>query len=151
MEILNHEYPPNYDLIKAALNPEAHAIFCYGKKIYNPSARELDPSIEHHESIHCKQQGTDIDGWYFKYLTDPAFRLSQELEAYGEQYKYTKRSLEALNDAMEGGKKLVIGKTDLLSYALDSMAYALSGVSYGGLISFAEARSKIRNYAKNSA
>ena len=147
MKILN-TFPPNYDLIQIALDPEPHAIFCYGDTIYNPSGREITPDVEFHEEIHMRQQGNDINGWYTQYLQDPQFRLEQELEAYGEQYKYAKERIDAMDElATEQGKKLQVGKNKLLTWGLESMALALAGVSYGNLISFGEAKSKIRNYA----
>lgn len=142
--------PPNYELIRIALNPSKHAIFCYGDTIYNPSNRTITPDIEHHEYIHSKQQGDNPDLWYARYLQDPQFRLEQEIEAYGEQYVLAKENIEkADEEARKETKVLAAGKTQLLRWALESMARALSGADYGNLISYGEAQSKIRNYAKN--
>lgn len=148
MEIKN-EYPPNYELIKLALNPPPHTVFCYGETIYNPSGREIPPDLEHHEAVHSRQQAGYPDAWWAKYLTDADFRLSQELEAYGEQYLFAKELIEAqAEEAAKQGKVLSAGKTRLLKWALEGMASALSSETYGTLITYGEAESKIRNYSK---
>ena len=135
MKILNQN-PPNIDLILAAgLKPSKDTVFCYGDTIYNPSGKKLSPDIEHHESIHARQQkDIGIDEWWRRYLSDKDFRLSQEIEAYGEQYKFAQKYVK---------------DTKLLRWALENMAYALSGEEYGNLISYGEAESKIRNYGKS--
>lgn len=128
LEIRN-EWPPNIDLIRLALPVPEHATFCYGKYLYNPSGKKVPEEIIYHESIHERQQGNDIDGWWARYLTDKDFRFNQELEAYREQYQLLKKA------GMRG---------KILEYALDSMAEALSGEAYGSLLSFGSARCKIR-------
>ncbi len=132
MKIVN-DYPPNYRQIVDALGDQPEALFCYGDTIYNPRGGDVPPDIEKHEEVHMKQQGSNPDLWYHRYLSSPEFRLEQELEAYGTQYAFAKA-------ALKGGK--------LLEWALENMAKALSGGAYGGLLTFAEAKSKIRNYAK---
>jgi hypothetical protein len=129
-------YPPNYELIATALNPNDQAVFCYGDTIFNPGGRQLTEDVVEHERTHSAQQGSDPDGWYHRYLTDPAFRLEQEIEAYGAQYAFAKRFVKS-------------GK--LLRWALESMAKALSGEDYGSLIGYGAAESKIRTYAKRHA
>lgn len=133
MKIVN-DYPPNYRAIVDALGEQPSAFFCYGDTIYNPSGREVPLDIEKHEEVHMKQQGDNPELWWFRYLSEPDFRFEQELEAYGTQYAIAKQ-------AVGGGK--------LLEWALDNMSEAFASESYGSLISFAEARSKIRNFAKS--
>ena len=134
MKILN-QLPPNYELITISdLKPTKDTTYCFGSVIYNPSGKKLTPDIEHHENLHSKQQGDNPDLWWNLYLSDKQFRMNQEIAAYGEQYAFAK----------EHGVK---GK--LLEWALDNMAKALSGEEYGSLISYGEARSKIRNYSKS--
>lgn len=126
-------YPPNWDAIKIILKPIGHEIFCYGNTIYNPSGRSVTPDIERHEEVHSEQQGSNPDAWWNKYLSDKTFRLACEIEAYGEQWLFAK---ENVKDAK------------LLAWVKENMAMALCGPSYGGLISYGEAESKIRNYRK---
>lgn len=127
-------YPPNINDIKQFLNPADHAIYCYGDTIYNPSGRELTADQQHHESIHTKQQGINPDGWWTRYLTEPAFRLSQEIQAYGEQYIFV------LNLDIPAKFK---------RWVLENMAKALASESYGHMLSYGEAVSKIRNYGSS--
>ncbi len=128
-------YPPNWQLIKIALPlcERSEPIFSFGGVIYNPFKRVITKDLEVHEGVHEVQQGINPTGWWNQYLTDSAFRLQEEIEAYGVQLAYFKKNAN-------NGKL-----TEWLWY---KMAEALSGETYGNLISLAEAKSKIRNYAK---
>ncbi len=123
--------PPNIDLIQAVLKPTHDALYCYGDTIYNPGKRIVTKDLVAHEEVHSKQQGDHVDAWYAKYLTDPQFRLEQEIEAYGAQWLYIK---ENVKDAK------------LRDWLLENMADALSSESYGNLCTFGQAKSWIRNY-----
>lgn len=133
MEIVE-TFPPNIELIELALGKQPNSIFTYSGIIYNPSKRTILRDIHIHEEVHQKQQGENADAWYARYLTDKDFRLECEIEAYGEQYKFAK---EHVHD------------TKLLKWALESMAFALSGKEYGSLVTYGQAESKIRNYQKS--
>ena len=80
-----------------------------------------------HEQVHIEQQRRQNDGemgWWRKWLEDPEFRLSQELEAYQEQYQFfvkTESNREKVNQA------------------LWSIAGMLSSKIYGSVISHSEA------------
>lgn len=152
MEISNN-HPPLYEAILLAfpaVEEQKTSIFCHGDTIYNPFQREITPDLEVHEAVHMEQQGNDPAGWWQLYLTDQDFRLEQEIAAYGAQFAFAKKSIEAADEkAHKEGKMLIVGKTKLLDYALDEMAGALSGPTYGNTISFAEARSKIRNTGRS--
>lgn len=145
-----HAFPPNFALIKAALpNANEHVTYCYGDTIYRPDGQELPPDIEFHESIHSEQQGGEPDMWYAKYLTDPHFRLQQEIEAYGKQFAYAKQHIEMMADQAAGeGRRLLAGKNNLIRHALERMATALSGPEYGNLIEYAKAEATIRRYGR---
>lgn len=88
------EKPPIYDNAVATfkINPRT-VLFAYGDTIYNPGDVDLvkaDDILEH-EKVHLLQQKNSRDEaelWWGKYLRDPQFRLSQEVEAYGKQYSY---------------------------------------------------------------
>lgn len=124
-------YPPNYSDIQLVLGHNPTAVYTYSGCVYNPAGGELSPDILEHEAVHVRQQGDNPQAWWNNYLMDPAFRLLMEQEAYGLQYAYAKR---------QG----VRGK--LLQWALENMALALSGDSYGRLCVYGEAVSAIRNY-----
>jgi len=123
--------PPNVEEIALLLGYQPHASYCYGDTIFNPSGKELPADIIFHESVHCRQQGSNPQGWWYNYLTDPEFRLRQEVEAYGEQYLFAKRHIK---------------EAKVLSWAKESMAFALSSEAYGSLLTYGQAESKIRNY-----
>lgn len=133
------EYPPNYQTIISHLPAvkDGEAIFCYGDIIYNPHKKDITPDLEVHEHKHKEQQGGMPDLWYEQYLNSESFRLRQEIEAYGEQYKFISTNLEPPMP------------TKLKDWALENMAKALAGDLYGKMISVNEAKCKIRNYAKN--
>lgn len=135
MKILT-EFPPNYAQIQLVFKEiEKHKpIFCYGDTIYNPFKREITPDLDKHEEVHSKQQGLYPDQWWGQYLNDRDFRLQQEIEAYGTQYAFVKSFVK---------------NTKLLEWLKENMADALSGELYGNLLSYGEAESKIRNYAKS--
>lgn len=132
MKVLD-TYPPNYQNIRITLGDVSSVkpIFCYGKTIHNPFAREVTDDIILHEFIHSKQQGDNPENWWNMYLSNKEFRLDQEAEAYGAQYKFAK----------ERGVR-----GSMLSWLKEKLAFELSGSAYGNLCSFGEAQSRIRNY-----
>lgn len=129
---VSEKYPPNINDIRLFLDVSDDVIFCYGDTIYNPSKKTITEDLMLHEEVHKRQQGGLPDAWWFRYLRDEQFRLEQELEAYGVQYSLVK--------SKTSGK--------LREWILDKMAEALSGKVYGNLLNFAQAKSKIRNYAE---
>lgn len=134
MKILN-KYPPNYSLIQTVFKncEEFKSIFCYGDTVYNPFEIEVTKDLEVHEEVHQKQQGGDPDGWWMQYLTDPQFRLEQEIAAYGTQYALAFK----------------VAPRKISDWVKEKCAQSLSSELYGNLLSYGEAESKIRNYAKN--
>lgn len=136
---IKNERPPNYQEIVNALGDvsKSNPVFCYGDTIYNPFKREITPDVEHHELIHSIQQSqfTSPDMWYMRYLSDPQFRLDQEIEAYGNQYVFGCRYVK--NNKL---RKAFLGE----------LAGELSGEAYGNLLSYGEAESKIRQVFHNS-
>lgn len=135
MKILTKQYPPNWLMIKIALpNIEKYKpIFAYGDTIYNPFERTITKDMEVHESVHTRQQGDTISEWWDKYLLDPSFRLEQEVEAYSVQYVFFKENAN-------NGR--------LSKWLKSKIAEALSGESYGNLISYNAAESRINKLAK---
>jgi len=129
--------PPNIDKIKAKFQLHEGVVFCYGSTLYNPNNGQIDDFILCHEEVHCGQQGDNPEEWWDKYLNDKEFRLSQELEAYSAQYQFAK-------DKQKEG--LIKAKT--IDKILDKLALTLSSKIYGEILTFGQAKSKIRNYAK---
>lgn len=128
------DFPPNFAEIEREFGrmEEVKALFCYGNTIYNPFKREILPDAEIHEQVHSVQQGQYPDVWWYKYISDKEFRLSQEIEAYGTQYHWAK-------DKVHGKMR---------EWVKSSLAKELSGPTYGSLISQSSAESKIKNFHK---
>lgn len=61
-------------------------IFTWGNIIYNPQRIKLTPELRVHERVHCERQGSDIEGWWRRYLADPEFRLVEEIPAHRKEY-----------------------------------------------------------------
>lgn len=116
-----HDYPPNFEELRThfAIEPGAPVAFCYGDTIYNPNGVELREDLIFHESVHSRQQGRDPDGWYRKYMDDPTFRIGQEIEAYGQQLRFIKRTI---------GAKQCLQALDSFVTFLASPVYAVPGV-----------------------
>ncbi len=132
--------PPNYKEIVAAFdlsrNDQGVPVFTYGDTLHNPSGAPIPVHLMKHEEIHSKQQGYSNHGaaaWWKRFIEDPAFRLEQELEAYGTQYLFARKSFSIRN------------ATQLLHV----LATDLSSPAYGSMLSYGEAASKIRNWAKD--
>ena len=69
----------------------SRTFWTYGDTIYNPGGLELPDHIIAHEEVHETQQTTydgGKDAWWREYLANPRFRMEQEAEAYGAQYKF---------------------------------------------------------------
>lgn len=115
-------------------------IFTYDRTIYNPEGVELPFHLVVHELTHVSQQHRkgypDIgipamtpDAWWKQYLDDPHFRLSQEAEAYGQQYKAI---CEKMKDRNARAREL------------HYLAEMLSSAQYGNLIPLFEASHLIK-------
>lgn|SRR3990167_2255986 len=132
MEIkISHSKPPHYaKMLKAfpAATWDKPVAFAYKDTIYT-NVEKVEAHLIVHEATHLKQQELNLDEWIDLYIKDPAFRLKQEIEAYGNQYKWVR------------------ARTPVKVYDnfLDQCADALSSPLYNNIISFAEARSKIRH------
>lgn len=136
MQIKNQQ-PPNYrDILDVFPTvPTLKPCFCYGDTIYNPFEIEILPDLEFHESIHSKQQSDSPEIWWYTYLHNKTFRLEQELEAYGGQYAFILKHIP--NNALRKWK-------------LEHMARSLSSDLYGNIITYGEAESRIKKYAKTN-
>lgn len=124
-------FPPNIKKIRQRFNlPDKDIVFTYGNILYNPTGNYIDhlPLIVHEET-HMIQQGSNPEEWWNKYLNDDSFRLSQEIEAYRNQYKVAKKLIKDRN-------QLAVYRTIL--------AGDLSGPMYGNIISFFEALNEIK-------
>lgn len=134
-QILNRQ-PKNYDALVAAFPsiPSLKPLFCYGDTIFNPFDRHVTEDLIVHETVHSYQQASPSllgpDNWYARYISDPAFRLEQEVEAYRAQYAFLAQSTPDRNR---------------LFRHLRELSLALSSPLYGSLITPSEARELIKN------
>lgn len=142
--IIKHEYPPNWEQIATYLplladlkDPQTQVprvVIAYAPYIYVPGAQVIPPDIFVRGSIHLKQQTVTPLGvvhWWNEYLADPEFRLQEELEAYGAQ-------LAMYNKA----------PNRYFQHMKNVLAQELASEFYGRIISFGEAATKIRKYAR---
>lgn len=114
---------------------EKITLLTYGDAIYVPFDGALTPDLRIHELNHCRQQGfnqADASNWWEKYLNEPEFRYSQELEAYREQYKFLKQHIKDRNKLFK---------------ELHRLAVDLSGPAYGKIVNYMVAIQEIRKAA----
>lgn len=131
--------PPNWEQIieqfPIVASAEHNVVFTFHPYIHIPGGQSLPPDMYVHEGIHLRQQQFYPGGsqaWWDEYCANPKFRLSQELEAYGAQL--------ALYNHMPNR---------YFEFVKDKLAQDLSSEFYGRIISFGEAASKIRRYARS--
>lgn len=129
--------PPCFDNVCAAFNVLPRGVvFSYGNRVYSPDIEILPDHIIEHEKIHLRQQeGTDEGAalWWGKFLRDPEFRISQEIEAYARQYQYF---CSRVNDRNRCAKFLW------------ALAQSMSGPLYNGCITHYDAMSRIKGHKK---
>lgn len=81
--------PPNIEEIRQYLPIDPNAVYTYGDTVYT-NVDTVPEDILEHEKVHQKQQGTNPDWWWKRYLIDPQFRLEEEVEAYAAQLSWVK-------------------------------------------------------------
>lgn len=110
------------------------AIFCWGDTIFNPSGCTITPALLAHEETHSIRQGIEVEAWWDRYLTDPQFRLDEEIPAHIAEFKEFCK-----------GKNLT---RNLRRNYLKVISQRLSSPLYGRLVTFEVARSLIKQGAK---
>ena len=134
MKILN-EKPPVWDAANQLFKLDElnlYTVFTYGDTLYNPSGIAIPADLMVHEQIHMRQQQgneTVAKLWWERYLTDPDWRIQQEIEAYHAQYQYLETTTKDRNKRA--------------SY-LWRLAAMLAGQMYGRTISHREAMQRIK-------
>ncbi len=122
------EWPPNIDAIRAVLPVTESNIFAWAGIIYNPGGGELSDELIVHEQVHFHQQRQGAAKWWNKFLTDPKFRLEQELPAHRAEYREFCRNHRDRN-----------ARTRYLREISKRLAHPM----YGGLITAVEAMKEI--------
>ncbi len=117
-----------FDEIDAAFNVGwKKVISACGDVIYNPNGATVSPSLMAHEKVHGQRQGSDIAGWWRRYIDDPAFRLAEEIPAHQAEYWHIARE----------------GNRPQRRKALKIVASKLAAPLYGRMISLREAKREI--------
>lgn len=140
MQIL-FEKPPIFERALKLFNLSSDKIvfFAYGDKIYSPSGKMPPDDFLEHESVHCEQQEHSEQAakiWWERYFTDKDFRIAQEAEAYGAQFKYLKGRYRDRNAQAR---------------ILHNIAGLLCDPMYATHLSHTEAMQMIKAYADGSA
>ena len=95
---ISTEIPPIYQACheKFGVNWSKGIIITYGDIAY--CKYPLQPHKVVHEEVHVNQQEKmGKDWWWSQYLSDPKFRLKQEVEAYQAEGKWLKRNIKDRN------------------------------------------------------
>lgn len=120
------EIPAIYDQCHKQFGVEwdKGVIFTYGDTIY--CKHPLPADFVEHEMTHVRQQGEiGVNQWWGKYLTEPEFRLSQEVEAYRNQLKYIRKHWK---------------DREAVARKVHTLVMALCGTMYGKVCTYSEAR-----------
>lgn len=130
------EQPPNIADIRKMFTLQKGTCFTYGDTLYNPDNGPVDKAFIKHEETHTRQQtipGMTPEKWWKLYLRSEEFRLSQEVEAYQNQYKEQKKHIKNKNQ---------------LDMYLRALARDLSGPMYGSIVPFMMALETIKSGVK---
>ena len=136
MTKISHEKPPVYERCHELFGVDwvkDRVVFAYGDTIHCAPSTTVPADVEAHEKTHFKQQAAHpggAKGWWDQYLEDPAFRLSQEIEAYRAQYQWLERNMKNRNERFR---------------IFMHMVGDLSGPIYGKLMTQQEAMKAIRS------
>lgn len=123
-------YPPNIEQVRSAFPLQKGVLFCYGDTIYNPDEVPIPLWLIAHETVHCMQQGENPQEWWDRYVKDPVFRYTQELDAHRAEWHAIKR---------------VIKDRRARNKYLNNMAKRLSSPLYGCVVDFRTAKNAIRS------
>lgn len=124
-------YPPNIKEIEKKFDLTGlQPVFAFGNVIFNPHNIQIDQFLLTHEMTHQKQQGNRPMEWWEKYLSDPLFRMEQELEAYRNQYSLFCKKVT------DGNKR---------ARYLHGIAISFSSKMYGNIISYSNAIKYVKN------
>lgn len=128
---LSKEKPSIYERLKQAFNVnfDDGIIIADGNTIH--CKYNIPPEKIVHELVHIKQQekvGRDL--WWDLYISNPSFRLEQEVEAYKKEYEFICDNIKDRNIRFE---------------FLYGLAQALSSSQYGKLCTGDEAMRLIQS------
>lgn len=129
MRVLKENPPLFEEITKSFPISGRDIIFAWGDTIYCPSGGNIPRQLLAHEEVHGKRQGTDVLGWWGKYLVDPEFRFSEELPAHIAELKCYFEFTKDRNSR---------------AVYLSQCATRLASPLYGGLVKFPAAMKLLR-------
>jgi hypothetical protein len=116
-------FPPNFTHIAKVfpfIRGKQGILYAYGDTLYNPSGVPVTPWIAAHEAIHmARQKAQGVTDWWGSYLTNPTFRLDEEVLAHRAEWATFKLTKYSDNQKAR---------------YLTQMAERLSSPLYGGLV-----------------
>lgn len=125
-------YPPNLEEIIRVFGRDKiinkPILFAWGDTIFNPLSVPISKPLFFHEAVHGIRQGSQIEEWWKLYLSNPKFRLTEEIEAHREEWRQFKREHKDRNRR---------------SSYLVSISRRLSSPLYGSMIDFTQAKREI--------
>lgn len=123
-------HPPNFAATNRAFNVRGkRVIFAFGSTIYNPRRITIPPELYAHEAVHQERQGADPMGWWDFYISDPQFRLQEEIPAHQAEYR------EVCTRGSDPGWRQL---------AAERIAARLASPLYGSLVGFDDAIRLVR-------
>lgn len=130
MKVISDKPFPLLDRVKEKFPISDNVVFAYGEDLYAAPEANLTLDLMMHEATHAVQQSAGAEIWWERYLTDDAFRLAQEVQAYRAQYAF-----------------YCAGNRDrnVRSRFLTKIARDLSSPLYGSICTFSEAFKLIKD------
>ena len=127
------DYSPLFDEIDAAFHVGSKTvIFAWGTDIYNPQRVRVTSELLAHEEIHGRRQGSDIVGWWHRYIEDSGFRLAEEIEAHKAEYMWLITHRKHGNEVQRN--------RNYRRYAASAVGAKLASPLYGKMISLRKAK-----------
>lgn len=130
-QIINGQHPPNIQAIdnKFHVKDKANILYAYSPAIYNPDSLTIPTHLIVHETVHLTRQwDKGVEKWWDLYISNPVFRLDEELYAHRAEWS----SYVQLNK----------DKNQQVRY-LHFMCQRLAGSLYDNLLTVKEARQRI--------
>ena len=127
---LSADKPPIYKRLKEVfgISWSNGIIITYGDTVHCKYMLNADKMV--HEKVHTIQQTKmDKDLWWEKYISDPKFRLEQEVEAYKAEAHYIQKH---------------IGDRNTRAKLLDCIYKDLSSSMYGNVVTYSGAKELLK-------
>lgn len=130
--------PPLFEEIAAAfpiVREHKGVIYAWCDRIYNPDGIKISDELIMHERVHMDRQGSAVELWWRLYISDPEFRLREEIPAHVVEYREFCRNHSTAEWAR--ARRMY----------LHNAARRLSSPIYGSMITYDRARTAIKKAA----